>query len=75
MQLQVEIRELVDTIMVLKNKYKNKENDLVTARMQAETWEKMLKKDREKLKALEEQNMILLQEVLYTVRKSRMTRF
>ncbi|KAL0267002.1 UNVERIFIED_CONTAM: hypothetical protein PYX00_009389 [Menopon gallinae] len=49
-QLEDEIGELLDTIKDLKNKCKNQENDLVTARMQAETWEKMLKKDRKKWK-------------------------
>lgn len=52
-----------EQLILMENECKNKKNELFTARLEAQNWEKQLEKEREKLCRLKDEKKFLIDEV------------
>lgn len=52
-----------EQILLMENECKNKKNELITARQEAQNWEKQLDREREKLGKFKEDKKFVMDEV------------
>ncbi|KAK6622139.1 hypothetical protein RUM44_001946 [Polyplax serrata] len=64
-QLESRLTAMEEQILLMENECKNKKNELITARQEAQNWEKQLDREREKLGKFKEDKKFVMDEVRF----------